>query len=66
MGKGMRGWGKGDRGITKLKTNVIPGATEKKKEAMSFAHLAACSRGWVQHCGMNLLQNGFLFVCVLA
>ena len=65
MGEGMRG-GEGDEGITKLKTNVISAATERKQcLLLGEACLAACSRGWVQHCVMTLLQSVF-FICVLA
>ena len=57
MGEGMRG-GEGDEGITKLKTNVISAATERKQcLLLDEACLAACSRGWVQHCRMTLLLN---------
>ena len=57
MGKGMRGakWEEGMEveGVTKLKTNVISDAVDKKQKKrclwLSEACLAACSRGWVQH-----------------
>ena len=43
--------GGGDEGITKLKTNVISAAAERKQcLLLGEACLAACSRGWVQHC----------------
>ena len=47
--KGGRPWGKGrgegDEGITKLKTNVISAAAEKKQcLLLGEACLAACSR----------------------
>ena len=66
--RGERGEGvrEGDEGITKLKTNLISAAAERKQcLLLGEACLAACSRGWVQHCGMTLLLN-FVFVCVLA
>ena len=50
-------------GITKLKTNVISAAMEKKQcLLLGEACLAACSRGWVQHYGMTLRLIVFLFV----
>ena len=61
--------GQGDQwwvgeGITKLKTNVISAAAERKRcLLLGKVCLAACSRGWVQHCGMTLPLN--VFVCVL-
>ena len=46
---GRRERGEGDEGITKLKTNVIPTATERKQcVLLGEACLAACSRGWVR------------------
>ena len=58
-----RGWGEGDEKITKLKTNVISAVALKKQcLLLCEACLAACSRGWVQHCRMTLLLNFFLFV----
>ena len=52
-------WG-GDDGITKLKTNVIAAVAESKQcLLLGEACLAACSRGWVQHCRMTLLLNIF-------
>ena len=62
--KGRKTWGRergeGDEGITKLKTNVNPTAAERKQcLLLGEACLAACSRGWLQHCGMTLLLNVF-------
>ena len=46
-----------------MKTNVISAATERKKcLLLGEACLAACSRGWVQHCLMTLLLNVFVFL----
>ena len=46
-----------------MKTNVISAAVKKKQcLLLGEACLAACSRGWVQHCGRTLLLNVFLFV----
>ena len=57
----------GNEGITKLKTNVISAAAERKQclfilfyFLLSEVCLAACSRGWVKHCGMTLLLNIFV------
>ena len=53
---------KGEKGteITKLKTNVISAVALKKQcLLLCEACLAACSRGWVQHCRMTLLLNIF-------
>ena len=48
------------KGITKLKTNVISAAAERKQcLSLGEAYLAACSKGWVRHCGMTLLLNVF-------
>ena len=56
--------GEGDDGITKLKTNAISAAAERKQcLLLGEACLAAGSRGWVQHCGMTLLLNVF---CLLS
>ena len=45
--------GEGDEGITKLKTNVISAAAERKPcLVLGESCLAVCSRGWVQHCAM--------------
>ena len=59
-GKWMGVGGGWDEEIPKLKTNVISAASEKK-QCLLFAEacLAACSRWWVQHCGMTLLLNVF-------
>ena len=52
-------------GITMLRTNVISAAAEKKQcLLLGEVCLAACSRGWGQHCRMTLPLN--VFVCVLA
>ena len=52
--------GEGCEGITKLKTNMISAAAERKQYILlSEACLAACSRGWVLHCGMTLPLNVF-------
>ena len=48
----MRG---GDAGITTLKTTVISAGAACLLPGE--ACLTACSRGWVQHCGMTLLLN---------
>ena len=56
--------GKGDEGILELKANVISDAAEKKQcLLLCEACLAACPRGWVQHCRMTLPLN--IFVSVL-
>ena len=61
----------GNEGITKLKTNVISAAAERKQclfilfyFLLSEVCLAACSRGWVKHCGMTLLLNIFVLFCL--
>ena len=42
---------------------MISAAAERMQcVLLGEACLAACSRGWVQHCGMILLLNVFLFV----
>ena len=52
-----------DDEITKLKTNVMSAANEKKRFFwLGEACLAACSRGWVQHCGMTQLLNDLAYV----
>ena len=60
----------GNEGITKLKTNVISAAAERKQclfilfyFLLSEVCLAACSRGWAKHCGMTLLLNIFVLFC---
>ena len=63
-GRKRKTWGRergeGDEGITKLKTNVISGAAERKHcLLLGEACLAACSRRWVQLCEMTLLLNVF-------
>ena len=52
--------GEKDTEITKLKTNVIS-AVDKKKQCLLLDEtcLAACSKGWMQHCRMTLLLNVF-------
>ena len=63
MGEWGRERGEVDEGMTKLKTNVISAATERKQRlSLGEACLAACSKRWVQHCGMTLRLNVFLFV----
>ena len=55
MGEGR---GMSHEGITKLKTNVISAAAERKQYLLlSEACLAACSGGWVQPYRMTLLLN---------
>ena len=50
----------GDEGITNLKTNVISSAAKRKQcLLLGEACLAACCRGWAQHCGMTLLLKVF-------
>ena len=62
MGEGNRG---GGEGITKFDTNVTPAAAESKQYLLlGETCLAACSRGWVQHCGMTLHSRSSLHICV--
>ena len=63
MGEGKRGE---DEGITKLKTNVISAAAERKQcLLLGEACLAACSRGWVKYHGITLPLNVFC-LCMLS
>ena len=46
------------KGITKLNTNLTSTVAEKKQcLLLGEACLAACYRGWVQHCRMTLFLN---------
>ena len=59
--KGRKTWGRergeGDEGITKLKIVISAAAERKQCLLLGEACLAACSRGWEQHCGMTLPLN---------
>lgn len=62
VGKGMRGGVMRGGWVVESKTNVILAVIKKKQRLLlGEARLAACSREWVQHCGMTLLLD--LFCC---
>ena len=71
IGKGIRGRGDGGgdegrsgEGAKESKTNVASAASAQKTQCLLLCGvcLAASSRGWPQHRGMNLRQR---FLCVL-